>query len=122
MLLMEGLLNAFLAPGIRGIADASLLTVCTAPFLWWLVVLPLRRSALIERSKSDALQQQMVDAVVTCDARGVVGSLNPAALRTFGYREDEIIGQDVSFLLPQSEEANPYLNGSTAAASGGGSA
>ena len=75
MLLMEGLLNAFLAPGIRGIADASLLTVCTAPFLWWLVVLPLRRSALIERSKSDALQQQMVDAVVTCDARGVVGSL-----------------------------------------------
>ena len=122
MLFMEGFLNALLPPGIRGITDASLLTACTAPFLWWLVVLPLRRSALIERSKSDALQIQMVDAVVTCDAHGVIGSLNPAAVRTFGYQAEEIIGQDVSLLLPPSGDSNPYLVGSTTGASGGGAA
>ena len=45
-----------LAPGLTGTAealvDAGLLTGAIAPFLWWLVVVPLRRVAVEERARA----------------------------------------------------------------------
>ncbi|HEY6007279.1 MAG TPA: PAS domain S-box protein [Geobacteraceae bacterium] len=111
MILMELFLNSLLPPAVRGITDALILALCLAPFIWWLAVLPLRRLAIIEKTKSNTLQVQMVDAVVTCDDDGIIVSLNPAAARTFGYAAGEIIGRAVSVLLPETAAVDPFRDG-----------
>jgi two-component system sensor kinase FixL len=42
-----------------------------------------------------------VDAIVMIDRRGLVEVFNPAAERMFGYRSDEVIGRNVSMLMPE---------------------
>lgn len=41
------------------------------------------------------------DAIVTIDPRGRIESFSPAAERMFGYRAGEVIGQNVSMLMPE---------------------
>jgi two-component system sensor kinase FixL len=42
-----------------------------------------------------------VDAIVLIDSRGRIEAFNPAAERLFGYSEAEVLGQNVSMLMPQ---------------------
>ena len=42
-----------------------------------------------------------VDSMIVIDGRGRVRELNPAAERTFGYPREELLGQNVSLLMPQ---------------------
>lgn len=42
-----------------------------------------------------------VDAVIIIDERGIVESFNPAGERMFGYKADEVVGQNVNMLMPQ---------------------
>ncbi|MBW8862439.1 MAG: PAS domain S-box protein [Acidobacteria bacterium] len=42
-----------------------------------------------------------VDAIVLIDSRGWIEAFNPAAERLFGYSEAEVLGQNVSMLMPQ---------------------
>jgi PAS domain S-box-containing protein len=42
-----------------------------------------------------------VDAIVLIDAHGNIEAFNPAAERLFGYTEAEVLGQNVSMLMPQ---------------------
>jgi PAS domain S-box-containing protein len=65
----------------------------------------------MEKTMSDALRVQMVDAVVTCDRNGRIVSLNPAAARTFGYEASEIIGREIAVLLPETAAGNPFRDG-----------
>jgi PAS domain S-box-containing protein len=44
-----------------------------------------------------------VDAFVTINARGIVESFNPAAERMFGYAAADVIGQNVSLLMPSPD-------------------
>ncbi|MBI4382584.1 MAG: PAS domain S-box protein [Nitrospinae bacterium] len=57
------------------------------------------------RRKSDfryrALVENVVDGIVTIDARGRILSFNPAAERIFGYKAWEAIGKNVSLLMPE---------------------
>ena len=52
-----------------------------------------------------------VDSIIVIDARGLVESFNPAAQRLFGYSEAEVIGQNVSMLMPPPyrDEHDQYL-------------
>lgn len=44
--------------------------------------------------------QSTQDAVLSKDLNGIVTSWNPAAVRLYGYAEEEAIGQHISFLIP----------------------
>ena len=59
----------------------------------------------VEKLKHQQKQQQqildtMVDGVITIDETGVIHTFNKAAEKLFGYRADEVIGQNVTQLLP----------------------
>lgn len=51
------------------------------------------------------------DGVIIIDETGVVCSFSPAAARLFGYKPEEIIGQNVSLLmpLPHAERHDDYM-------------
>ncbi|OPY57860.1 MAG: Cyclic di-GMP phosphodiesterase Gmr [Pelotomaculum sp. PtaU1.Bin035] len=42
-----------------------------------------------------------LDGIITINARGVIQSLNPAAIRIFGYTSGDVIGQDIKMLMPR---------------------
>ncbi len=59
-----------------------------------------------------AIVNTAVSGIVTIDTNGTVLSFNPAAEKLFGYSTDEIIGQNVSMLMPapDSERHDNYLS------------
>jgi PAS domain S-box-containing protein len=42
-----------------------------------------------------------VDGIITINDRGIVETMNPAAEKIFGYRAREVIGKNVSMLMPE---------------------
>lgn len=44
--------------------------------------------------------QTAVDGMITIDGRGIVDTFNAAAERLFGYRADEVVGKNVTILMP----------------------
>lgn len=54
----------------------------------------------------ELIVQTAPDAIITADASGIVLSFSPAAERIFGYGEAELVGQNLSFLMPE-----PYRSG-----------
>lgn len=74
------------------------------------------RGALAHRAESEARLRAVVDhaldAIITIDSRGIVQSFNPAAESIFGWRADEVIGRNVSMLMPSPdhERHDSYLD------------
>lgn len=53
---------------------------------------------------TQALLSNLIDGVVSVNEQGVIKTVNPAAIRIFGYPESEIIGQNIGLLFPQLEQ------------------
>jgi two-component system CheB/CheR fusion protein len=47
-----------------------------------------------------AILNTAADAIITTDQRGIIQSVNPAAEQMFGYTAAEMVGQNVSMLMP----------------------
>ena len=47
-----------------------------------------------------AILETAVDAIITIEESGAIESVNPAAERAFGYERDEMVGRNVSMLMP----------------------
>ena len=44
-----------------------------------------------------------VEGIIVIDAKGLIKAFNPAAERLFGYRADEVLGQNVKLLMPSPD-------------------
>jgi PAS domain S-box-containing protein len=59
------------------------------------------QGALVEsEQRLRAIFDTTVDAIITIDERGTVSSLNAAAERMFGYAAGEVLGRNVSMIMP----------------------
>ncbi len=58
----------------------------------------------VENAKRlDTVLNTVVDGIISIDHKGTVLAFNPAAERIFGYTTDEVIGQNVKMLMPESD-------------------
>ncbi len=59
----------------------------------------------------ETLLDAAVDGMIVIDARGVIEAFNPSSERIFGYAAAEVIGQNVSMLMPSPdrEQHDQYL-------------
>lgn len=51
--------------------------------------------------KLRAILSAAADAIVTINDKGVIAAANPATLKMFGYVDQELVGQNVSVLMPE---------------------
>jgi sigma-B regulation protein RsbU (phosphoserine phosphatase) len=58
-----------------------------------------------------AIVETAVDGIITIDARGIIDTCNPAVEKIFGYSKEELIGGNVSLLMPspEREQHDGYL-------------
>lgn len=60
----------------------------------------------LNEARLKAILNTVVDAILTIDERGLIETVNPATERIFGYAAAEMIGRNVSCLMPE-----PYRSG-----------
>ena len=66
----------------------------------------------MERAKLlNAIIENAIDGIITIDDSGRIEHINPAALELFGYSRIEVVGQNVSILMPppDKEKHDSYI-------------
>ncbi len=57
----------------------------------------------IDTGLSRLIEEYAVDGIISIDTQGLIHSFNPAAEKMFGYRTDEMMGQNVNRLMPEAD-------------------
>ncbi|MFO0808523.1 MAG: PAS domain S-box protein, partial [Gemmataceae bacterium] len=104
-----------------GTAALALLVILMLFSLLWWTAAGLSRQAHLTRAAEQAIRdsearhrallEASVYGVLTINERGIIESANPAAERLFGYSSGEMIGHNISMLMPQpyQGEHDSYL-------------
>ncbi|MDN5836313.1 MAG: PAS domain S-box protein, partial [Nitrosospira sp.] len=64
----------------------------------------LERANTVLASKEEEMRsvvEHMVDCIITIDEKSIIRSVNPVIEKLFGYTREEVIGQNVSMLMPE---------------------
>lgn len=59
-----------------------------------------------------AIFDTVIDGIIIINARGIIQTVNPAACRQFGYAPEEMVGRNVSMLMPapDNDRHDGYIN------------
>lgn len=63
-------------------------------------------------SRLRAIIDTAIDGIITIDQRGIIETLNPAAASIFEYEPNEVIGKNISILMPEPDRShhNEYIH------------
>src|SRR5690606_24251006 len=56
-------------------------------------------------NKIHSIIHSAVDGDITIDSRGIMEMVNPSAARLFGYNSEELLGKNVSVLMPEPDRS-----------------
>lgn len=79
--------------------------------------LMLQQQAIDTARREQAIADNIIDAVISIDERGIIASVNRAAERIFGWQAEEMLGQNVNMLMPEPNRGahdgylSRYVNG-----------
>ena len=57
-----------------------------------------------------AILETAVEGIITIDERGLIESMNPAAVKIFGYKPSEVLGKNVNILMPSPSRTTRWLH------------
>ena len=52
-----------------------------------------------------AIIENAIDGIITIDSRGLIESINPSGSVLFGYSSEEILGKNISYLMPEPDHS-----------------
>ena len=60
----------------------------------------------------NAIIQNAIDGIITISDRGIIESINPSGCKLFDYTPEEVIGKNISILMPPPDRENhdSYIN------------
>lgn len=98
--------------------NGALVTGPDGRLLVWSIVQDITARVTAEREANERerylrlLIANVVDAIIIIDTRGIIETFNHAAEHIFGYGEQEVLGQNLSMLMPEPHRAahDGYLN------------
>ncbi|MDH5765527.1 MAG: PAS domain-containing sensor histidine kinase, partial [Gammaproteobacteria bacterium] len=82
---------------------------CVSVFMIWILYRSYSYLNIVNRKmhKSEEFIAEIInsnaDAIIAINHRGEIQLFNPEAERMFGYKQDEVLGQDVSIIVPENE-------------------
>jgi PAS domain S-box-containing protein len=73
--------------------------------------LGMQQQAIDALRRTQAISDNVLDAIVTIDEQGIIVSVNRATERIFGWNSSEMLGQNISLLMPEPHRSlhNTYL-------------
>lgn len=112
MYLLAIIESKFTFDWVEALLDASLLTALCVPFFWYFVVKPLNNALELEGIKSGKILEMAAEGIISIDPKGKLLSFNRAAQTIFGYEVEEVIGENVSMLMPplHQDSHDEYLS------------
>lgn len=60
-----------------------------------------KAQALSDERRTRSIMNTVTDAIITINAKGIIETFNTGAQTIFGYAPEEVIGRNVSFLMPE---------------------
>ncbi len=57
-------------------------------------------------SRYQAIFEAAIDGIITINTKGLIDSVNQSAAQIFGYDKEEMVGQNVSMLMPSPDREN----------------
>ncbi|MCA9137487.1 MAG: PAS domain S-box protein [Planctomycetales bacterium] len=99
MFVLPHLLPPFLGETGKALLDAVLLTLVSAPALWWVIIGPLRRIAIQEHERSETIVANASEGIITFDHVGQIVSCNRAAAELFSADMNDVIGNSADTFL-----------------------